>query len=160
MKKLLAAVFTLTLFISCNNTEKDTEKDTSEPAKDFTEQNEQDIKDYLAKNNLTATRTDSGLYYIITEPGNGAQPTSTSNVTVAYKGYYTNGKVFDQSKDAGISFGLNQVIKGWTEGILYFKEGGSGVLLIPSRLGYGSYDYMTIPGGSVLIFDVKLIKVN
>ncbi|MCV2483791.1 FKBP-type peptidyl-prolyl cis-trans isomerase [Flavobacterium sp. SH_e] len=156
MKKLLTVLFTLALFASCTGVE----KDNSEPPKDYTEQNEQEIKDYLTKNNLTATRTDSGLYYIIDEPGDGAQPTSTSNVTVAYKGYFTSGKVFDQSKDTGISFGLNQVIKGWTEGIPYFKEGGSGVLLIPARLGYGSYDYMTIPGGSVLIFDVKLIKVN
>lgn len=156
MKKLLTALFTLTLFISCNSTE----KDTSEPPKDYTEQNEQEIKDYLTKNNLTATRTDSGLYYIITEPGEGAQPTATSKVTVAYKGYYTNGNIFDQSNEDGISFGLNQVIKGWTEGIQLFKEGESGVLLIPAHLGYGSYDYRGIPGGSVLIFDVKLIKVN
>jgi FKBP-type peptidyl-prolyl cis-trans isomerase FkpA len=61
------------------------------------------------------------------------------NVTVAYKGSYTNGNVFDKSSDAGISFGLQQVIKGWTEGI-FFKEGGSGMLLVPSHLGYGSND--------------------
>ena len=83
----------------------------------------------IAKNNLTAQKSESGLYYIIKEPGTGTQPTATSNVTVAYKGYYTNGTIFDQSSDAGISFGLNQVIKGWTEGIPYFKTGGSGILL-------------------------------
>ncbi len=81
-------------------------------------------------------------------------------MTVAYKGYYTNGNVFDQSKPEGISFGLQQVIKGWTEGIPFFKEGGSGMLLIPAHLGYGSFDYSSIPGGSVLIFDIKVIKVN
>jgi FKBP-type peptidyl-prolyl cis-trans isomerase FkpA len=97
---------------------------------------------------------------VINEPGDGAQPTSSSNVTVAYKGYYSNGSIFDQSKAAGISFGLNQVIKGWTEGIPYFKVGGSGILLVPSHLGYGPFDYSGIPGGSVLIFDVKLISVN
>ena len=100
------------------------------------------------------------LYYIINEQGTGTQPTAASNVTVAYKGYFTNGNVFDQSKAEGISFGLNQVIKGWTEGIPYFKTGGSGVLLIPSHLGYGSTNNGPIPGGSVLIFDVKLISVN
>lgn len=88
------------------------------------------------------------------------QPTAASNVTVAYKGYFTSGTVFDQSPSAGISFGLNNVIKGWTEGIPYFKAGGSGILLIPSSLGYGSSDYSGIPGGSVLIFDVNLISVN
>ena len=152
MKQLLSTLLVLTLFISCS---KDTETVT-----DYTAKNEQEIKDYLAKNNLTAQRSTSGLYYIINEQGTGTQPTAASNVTVAYKGYFTNGNVFDQSKAEGISFGLNQVIKGWTEGIPYFKTGGSGVLLVPAHLGYGSYNYGPIPGGSVLIFDVKLISVN
>ena len=152
MKQLLSTLLVLTLFISCS---KDIETVT-----DYTAKNEQEIKDYLAKNNLTAQRSTSGLYYIINEQGTGTQPTAASNVTVAYKGYFTNGNVFDQSKAEGISFGLNQVIKGWTEGIPYFKTGGSGVLLIPSHLGYGSTNNGPIPGGSVLIFDVKLISVN
>ncbi|MGC1204529.1 MAG: FKBP-type peptidyl-prolyl cis-trans isomerase [Flavobacteriaceae bacterium] len=54
---------------------------------------------------------------------------------------------------------LKNVIKGWTEGITYFKEGGNGVLLVPSRLAYGPDYYNGIPGGSVLIFDVALISV-
>ena len=152
MKQLLSTLLVLTLFISCS---KDTKTVT-----DYTAKNEQEIKDYLAKNNLTAQRSTSGLYYIINEQGTGTQPTAASNVTVAYKGYFTNGNVFDQSKAEGISFGLKQVIKGWTEGIPYFKAGGSGVLLVPAHLGYGSYNYGPIPGGSVLIFDVKLISVN
>ena len=152
MKQLLSTLLVLTLFISCS---KDTKTVT-----DYTAKNEQEIKDYLAKNNLTAQRSTSGLYYIINEQGTGTQPTAASNVTVAYKGYFTNGNVFDQSKAEGISFGLNQVIKGWTEGIPYFKAGGSGVLLVPAHLGYGSYNNGPIPGGSVLIFDVKLISVN
>ena len=152
MKQLLSTLLVLTLFISCS---KDTKTVT-----DYTAKNEQEIKDYLAKNNLTAQRSTSGLYYIINEQGTGTQPTAASNVTVAYKGYFTNGNVFDQSKAEGISFGLNQVIKGWTEGIPYFKTGGSGVLLILSHLGYGSTNNGPIPGGSVLIFDVKLISVN
>ncbi len=127
---------------------------------DYTVQNEKEIVDYVAKNHLTAQKSDSGLYYVVNEAGTGAQPTATSNVTVAYKGYFTNGNVFDQSKAEGISFGLNQVIKGWTEGIPYFKEGGNGILLIPAHLGYGSNDSGPIPGGSVLIFEVKLISVN
>lgn len=79
---------------------------------------------------------------------------------MAYKGYFTNGSVFDQSDAAGISFNLQQVIKGWTEGITYFKEGGNGVLLIPSSLAYGNNGQGSVPGGAVLIFDVKLISVN
>jgi FKBP-type peptidyl-prolyl cis-trans isomerase FkpA len=127
---------------------------------DYVAKNEKEITEYIAKNNLNAQKSDSGLYYVINEAGTGTQPTASSNVTVAYKGYYTNGSVFDESSSAGISFGLNQVIKGWTEGIPYFKVGGSGILLVPAHLGYGSSDRNGIPGGSVLIFDVKLIKIN
>ncbi|GAA3750728.1 hypothetical protein GCM10022422_39440 [Flavobacterium ginsengisoli] len=157
MKKLLAAVFTLTLFISCNSTEKDT---PVTPPKDYSAENDKEITDYLTKNNLIATKSTTGLYYIINEPGTGAQPTATSKVTVAYKGYFSNGSLFDKSTDSGLTFPLNEVIKGWTEGITYFKEGGSGVLLIPAHLGYGSSPRPGIPAGSVLLFDVKLIKVN
>ena len=152
MKNFLSALLILTLFISCA-------KDNNSIV-DYTAKNEQEIKDYIAKNNLTAQRSDTGLYYVITNPGTGVQPTATSNVTVAYKGYFTNGSVFDQSSAAGISFGLNQVIKGWTEGIPHFKTGGNGILLIPSSLGYGNNTNGPIPGGSVLIFEVKLISVN
>jgi FKBP-type peptidyl-prolyl cis-trans isomerase FkpA len=150
MKHLLSALLALTLFISCS---KDKEVD-------YVAKNDKEITDYIAKNKLTAQKSDSGLYYVINEAGTGKQPTATSNVTVAYKGYYTNGTIFDQSSSTGISFGLNQVIKGWTEGIPHFKAGGSGILLVPAHLGYGNNDYSSIPGGSVLIFDVKLISVN
>ncbi|WP_281298574.1 FKBP-type peptidyl-prolyl cis-trans isomerase [Flavobacterium limnophilum] len=151
MKHLLSALVALTLFISCS-------KDNETP--DYVAQNEKDISEFITNNKLTAQRSDSGLYYVITDPGTGAQPTATSNVTVAYKGTFINGKIFDASTDAGITIGLNQVIKGWTEGIQYFKAGGSGMLLIPAHLGYGNYNYNGIPGGSVLIFEVKLISVK
>lgn len=158
MKKLLIALFTLTLFVSCTSSTPD---DILPPPKDYTAQNEKEITDYLAKNNLTATRTSTGLYYIIKTEGTGKQPSALSNVTVKYKGYFTSGKVFDQSKEPPLAFSLSKVIQGWKEGIPFFKEGGSGVLLIPSHLGYGSYDDTRgIPAGSVLIFDIELISVN
>lgn len=155
MKQILSALMVLTLFISCN-------PENAEPqiVKDYTAENEKEITDYITKNNLTAQRTSTGLYYVINEPGEGTQPTATSNVTVVYKGYFTNENTFDQSKPEGYTTPLNEVIKGWTEGIPYFKTGGSGILLVPSHLGYGPYNYRGIPGGSVLIFDVKLISVN
>ena len=153
MKSTLLALVSL-LFVSCLS-----DNEASKPV-DYTVQNEKEIVDYIAKNKLTATKTDSGLYYVVNEAGTGVQPTASSNVTVAYKGYFTNGNVFDESKAEGISFGLNQVIKGWTEGIPFFKEGGNGILLVPAHLGYGSNDRGPIPGGSVLVFNVKLIKVN
>lgn len=160
MKHLLLTLLAFTLFISCKDQKKNEAVATEVKQIDYDAKNEQEIKDYIAKNNLTAQRSDSGLYYIITNPGTGANPTATSNVTVTYKGYFTNGNVFDQSGPEGISFGLDQVIKGWTEGISYFKTGGNGILLIPAKLGYGNDSKGPIPGGSVLIFDVKLNSIN
>lgn len=151
MKYTLVALFSM-LLLSCSL------EDPKVP--DYRMKNDQAINTYLEANDLTAVKSSSGLYYIIDEPGTGDQPTYTSNVTVAYKGYFLNGTVFDESEAEGVSFNLQKVILGWTEGITYFKEGGSGILLVPAHLGYGSYKYNGIPGGSVLVFEVKLISVN
>jgi len=142
------------LILGCNSS------DSADDSIDYKLKNEQDITAYINTNNLDAQRSDSGLYYVITAEGSGEQPSSNSKVTVAYKGYFLNGSVFDESNSSGITFNLNQVIKGWTEGITYFKEGGSGLLLVPAHLGYGNRNYNGIPGGSVLIFEIKLLSVN
>lgn len=118
------------------------------------------ITKYLSDNKLSATATGSGLYYIITTQGTGVNPQINSTVTVNYKGYLTDGTVFDQTSPSGATFGLSQVIKGWQEGIPYFKKGGKGKLLIPSALGYGSQATGSIPPNSVLIFDIELINVQ
>ena len=149
MKTKLPLYLSIFLFISCSK------KDTN-----FEPQTEADILQYIEDNNLNATRSNSGLYYVINNEGSGARPTSTSNVTVDYKGYFLDGVVFDESNSNGISFRLNEVIQGWTEGITYFKEGGNGILLVPYNLGYGESGRGSIPGGSVLIFDIRLLSVN
>lgn len=151
MKAHVLIVLVFTFLTACNK---------SDDNVDYKEKNDNEIMAYIDKHNLDAQKSSSGLYYVIDEPGSGQQPTATSNVTVAYKGYFLNGKTFDESNANGISFGLQQVIKGWTEGITYFKEGGKGKLLVPSHLGYGSQGRPGIPGGSVLVFDVHLISVN
>lgn len=151
MKNIFPFIILIFLFSSCIN---GFEQETLEPLN----QTEEDIIKYIADNNLNAQRSNSGLYYVINDEGTGDRPTSTSNVSVAYKGYFLDGTVFDQSTN-GISFNLNQVIKGWTEGIQLFKEGGEGILLVPSNLGYGNGG-QGIPGGAVLVFDVKLISIN
>lgn len=151
MKNSLLVAFALALFMSCTK---------DDAPVDYVIKNDQDIQAYIATHNLIAQKSSTGLYYVIDTQGTGAQPTKTDKVTVAYKGYYLNGKVFDQSNAEGISFYLQQVIKGWTEGITYFKVGGSGKLLVPAHLGYGNKKYRGIPGGSVLIFDVALKAVN
>jgi FKBP-type peptidyl-prolyl cis-trans isomerase FkpA len=117
------------------------------------------IKKYISDNGLSATATGSGLYYVITTEGKGVQPNSNSDVIVTYKGYLTNGTVFDQSKAGGFATNLTNVIKGWQEGLPFFKKGGKGKLLIPSALGYGSTAQSGIPANSVLIFDIELVDV-
>jgi FKBP-type peptidyl-prolyl cis-trans isomerase FkpA len=115
------------------------------------------IADFLATNFLTAESSESGLHWIIDSLGSGANPDLSSEVTVAYSGYFTDGTVFDESSDSGATFPLTGVIEGWQEGIPKFKKGGGGVLLIPSALGYGNNEVGAIPKNSVLIFEVRLI---
>ncbi len=117
------------------------------------------IQQYISENNLNAIATGSGLYYVIDSQGTGAGCTSASTVTVAYTGSFANGSEFEQSPAQGVEFSLQGVIKGWTEGIPYFKEGGTGKLLLPSALAYGRSGSGSIPPNTVLIFDIELIDV-
>ena len=109
-------------------------------------------------------KTASGLRYIVQQEGTGAAPSGpNANVTVHYTGTLLNGKKFDSSLDRGqpATFGLSQVIKGWTEGLQTMKEGGKTRFIIPPDLGYGERGYPgVIPPKSWLVFDVELIKVN
>lgn len=106
--------------------------------------------------------TDSGLQYEVVKEGEGAQPTADDTVTVHYTGTLTDGTKFDSSKDRGqpATFPLGNVIKGWTEGVALMKEGGEYRFYIPAELGYGDQEVGNIPAGSVLVFDVELIKVD
>jgi len=96
--------------------------------------------------------------------GTGAVAVAGKNVTVHYTGTFTDGKVFDSSVTRGEPFtfalGAGQVIKGWDEGVAGMKVGGKRKLVIPPQLGYGMQDYHSIPGGSILLFDVELLKVE
>lgn len=107
--------------------------------------------------------TDSGLQYRIIEPGSDVKATQDEDVvSVFYTGRFLDGVVFDQTAEGAepVSFPLNRVIKGWTEGLKLIGEGGKIQLFIPAELGYGPQTYQGIPGNSVLIFDVELVKVN
>lgn len=107
--------------------------------------------------------TESGLQYEILHKGENTEtPTAKSKVKVHYHGTLIDGTVFDSSVDRGtpISFGLNQVIKGWQEGLQYMSEGDKFRLYIPSTLGYGKGGSGPIPPAAVLIFDVELIEIQ
>lgn len=108
------------------------------------------------------TRTASGLKYKILRKSDGKKPTVNNVVTVHYKGWLDNGKVFDSSYQEGepVSFPLQQVVPGWTEGLQFVGEGGMIELEIPSDLGYGSQGSPgAIPPNATLHFIVELLQI-
>ena len=107
--------------------------------------------------------TASGLQYKVLTEGKGNKPSATSKVTVKYTGKLIDGTVFDSTdKNNGgepISFGLNQVIRGWTEGLQLMSPGSKYIFYIPSDLAYGDQGAGgLIPGGATLIFEIELIS--
>ncbi len=110
-----------------------------------------------------AKQTKSGLAYKILKEGTGVAPKADDMVEVHYKGTLIDGTEFDSSYKRGktVTFPLNRVIKGWTEGLQLVKEGGKIKLVIPSELGYGKNGAPPrIPGGATLVFEVELVKVK
>lgn len=107
--------------------------------------------------------TPSGLQYEVITEGNGPKPEASSNVTVHYHGTLIDGTVFDSSVERGqpASFGVHQVIKGWTEALQLMPVGSKFRLYIPQDLAYGAQPH---PGGPIepfmaLIFDVELLEI-
>lgn len=120
---------------------------------------------FLAKNREAerVVTTASGLQYLMLEKGTGTtRPGASDRVKVHYHGTLIDGTVFDSSVDRGepISFGLNQVIAGWTEGLQLMVEGDKTRFFIPANLAYGNRAAGKIKPGSTLIFDVELIGIN
>lgn len=147
LAKYIFYFLVITLFISCSKNDED-----------FQNQYDKDIaliENYLAENNLTAEKTSSGLYYIITNEGSGAYPSVSNTVTVQYSGYLLDGTKFDSGTS---SFSLSGVIQGWQEGIPKFRTKGRGKLIMPSYLGYGTSGSGSVPANAVLIFDIYLIS--
>ena len=116
------------------------------------------LKQFIESSKTTATADSRGFYYSIQSPGSGAKPTVCSNVTVNYAGKLTNGSTFDSG--TGVSFGLDQLIVGWQEGIPLVAPGGSITLYLPPTLAYGSQEQNGIPANSILIFKIDLVKIN
>ena len=115
------------------------------------------LKENATKDGVKTTA--SGLQYKITKEGTGIQPKATDEVTVDYTGKLIDGTEFDSGK--GISFPVNGVIPGWTEGLQLIKEGGEATLYIPAELAYGKQQAgEKILPNSTLVFDVKLVKVG
>ena len=128
--------------------------------------NKEEGEAFLTENGAKTgiTTTASGLQFEVVVEGTGKTPSATDVVEVHYHGTLINGNVFDSSIERGTpaTFGVNQVIKGWTEALQLMKEGSKYRLYIPQDLAYGAHPH---PGGPIeplmaLIFDVELISVK
>lgn len=107
--------------------------------------------------------TPSGLRYYDIRVGDGKKPDGPrTRVTVHYTGWLESGKKFDSSVDRGepATFGLGQVIAGWTEGVGSMRVGGKRKLIIPHTLGYGVHGSGPIPPKATLVFDVELLRAD
>lgn len=129
------------------------------------EKNKKEGKLFLAENKYKegVVELESGLQYKVIKEGEGKSPKETDTVMVHYKGTLIDGKEFDSSysRNTPATFVLNQVIKGWIEGLQYIKEGGKIILYIPSELAYGEKGAgQIILPNSTLIFEIELIKVE
>jgi FKBP-type peptidyl-prolyl cis-trans isomerase len=150
----LMAASLLALAVAYWYTQVRSKGDDMEAGKKFLEEN--------AKKEGVKT-TPSGLQYEVIREGTGPKPGSTSTVEVHYEGTLINGKVFDSSykRNETISFPLNRVIPGWTEGLQLMPTGSKYRLYIPSELGYGARGAGgDIPPHAALIFDVELISIR
>lgn len=156
-----------------NGLYKYTEQMTSEAAGEYIQNTVANIKygankaageQFLIENALRdgVIVTESGLQYEVLKMGNGKKPAATDRVKVHYHGTLIDGTVFDSSVERGepITFGLNQVIAGWTEGVQLMPVGSKFKFYIPQELGYGEREAGTIPAYSTLIFEVELLDIE
>lgn len=154
------------------------QKKESENAEVQMEEDIETIENYIAENNLDASRTESGLFYVIEEEGSGEQVEQGNKISVNYTGYVLDGTVFDTSIESTaresntynesrpyepftFDVGQGMVIPGWDEGLQLLKEGAKAKFLIPSPLAYGpSQRGAVIKANSILIFDVEVTDVE
>ncbi len=125
-----------------------------------TKESEKLLADNKAKDGVKITK--SGLQYRVIKEGKGAKPTASDKVKVHYKGTFANGKVFDSSYDRGepVSFPLNAVIKGWTEGMQLMPVGSTYEFVIPANLAYGDKAPAAIGPARALVFQVELLDIE
>lgn len=119
---------------------------------------------FLAKNKLRpgVKTTASGLQYEVITEGTGIKPAIEDTFVANYRGTFINGEEFDASSRRGVplTYGMNQVIPGWTEALMLMSVGSKYKIYVPYNIAYGAYDYNGIPGGSMLIFDLELLDVK
>ena len=123
-----------------------------------------DIRQYLARNNIFVKPLPDGMVYISFIEGKGKCPVAGDEVEVTYVGTFITGEMFDAtSKESGplkFKMGDGSMIDAWVEGLSLMKEGGKSRLVIPSRLAYGEKGFGPIKANSTIIYDVELVKVH
>jgi len=152
---VLAVIFALAAYYFINNNNN----------KEVAKENIQKGLAFLTENKKAegVIETASGLQYKVLTAGSGTEhPSATDKVKVHYHGTLLDGSVFDSSveRNQSISFGLNQVIIGWTEGVQLMVVGDKTRFFIPANLGYGNKATGKIAPGSLLIFEVELLAIN
>ncbi len=115
---------------------------------------------YATSNSITATAHSSGVYYQIISAGSGVTPTANSKIFVTYTGKLLNGTQFDAGTTPAGGWVLASLIQGWQIGLPLIQKGGVLKLIIPSSLGYGCQGAGSIPGNSILFFDITLNDVQ
>jgi FKBP-type peptidyl-prolyl cis-trans isomerase FkpA len=161
-----------------NSTMEAEDKKRAERAVGMVAEEGKTIEAYIQEKGLTASKTESGLYYVIEQEGTGEATTPGTTMYVNYAGYLLDGTLFDTSMadvakannifDAArpyealpVNVGMGQVIPGWDEGLMLLKKGSKGKFIIPSPLGYGENGAgAMIPPNSILVFDVEVTDVQ
>lgn len=144
--------------------QKSLKEEQDKQTKELAQKNMEAGEAFLAENaeRDSVETTESGLQYEVLEEGSGEQPGTSDSVQVHYTGELLSGEVFDSSRERGepVTFGLNQVIPGWTEGLQLMGEGAHYKLYIPSDLAYGPGGNQAIGPNETLVFDVELLAIN
>ncbi|ESK36987.1 hypothetical protein P256_02433 [Acinetobacter nectaris CIP 110549] len=136
------------------------QKTLAQKAQEGSQKNDQFLAENAKKPDIKTTA--SGLQYQILKEGTGKKATASSTVKVNYEGKLIDGTVFDStfSRNEPVELSLGSTIPGWIEGLPMIKEGGSIMLYVPAKLGYGDHAVGSIPANSVLIFKVELLQVK
>lgn len=157
-RKLISIILTIVLGVVIYSCSKD-DYETYDP-----EKQEQDLLkeyiEYLTANDFDVDTTENGVFYVVYTEGEGATPQYGDSVSVAYNGYIVGGSRFDSSGDTATNgyykyqHGVTSIIPGWEEGIETIKKGGTSLIIIPSKLAYGSYGSYDIAPYTPIQFEI------
>ncbi|HMG15440.1 MAG TPA: FKBP-type peptidyl-prolyl cis-trans isomerase [Saprospiraceae bacterium] len=161
MRFRLLFLIAITALLSCK---------TKVSSPNFTEDMEKKMLQYLEGNNIkNPKRTESGLLYDISIPGNGSQPKKGDVVVINFRGKLLNGKEFDSTfkpTSGPLTYTVGKMVPGFDEAVMLLKQGGSGTFVVPPYIGYGEKTVnnpdgsLMIPPSSILAFEIQLLEVK